>query len=88
MDSDVHVMGNCSTVECLTYNFIKRLRKAKPQTPVLLIEGEKCLGLHWIPQNDIWPRVTYTEPSPWKLVTYDHRACWNVEQGTTRRSNG
>jgi hypothetical protein len=41
MDQDVHVMGNCSTVECLTYNFIKRLRKAKPHTPVLLIEGEQ-----------------------------------------------
>lgn len=40
MDSDVAIMGNCSTVECLTYNFIKRLRKAKPQTPMLLIEGE------------------------------------------------
>jgi hypothetical protein len=41
MDEDVVIMGNCSTVSCLTYNFIKRLRKAQPQTPVLLIEGEK-----------------------------------------------
>ena len=39
MDEDVVVMGNWSTVECLTYNFIKNLRAKQPNTPVLLIEG-------------------------------------------------
>jgi hypothetical protein len=38
MDSDVLEPGNWSGVECLTYNFIKRLR-GKSRAPVLLIEG-------------------------------------------------
>jgi hypothetical protein len=30
---------NASTVECLTYDFITTLRRSRPDTPVLLIEG-------------------------------------------------
>ena len=74
MDSDVHVMGNCSTVECLTYNFIKRLRKAKPQTPVLLIEGEKRLGLHWIAAE----RHSIQNNKFWALSVENHKRLQSV----------